>query len=321
MQLQQIQRPGNTPLTELGHLGLPNGNRIFAKREDALGSHYFRVYWHLLTQLMEEGKIDPKKHVLLENSSGTAAIAFAIMARQFSFDAAVALPRTTPEKKVQACRDAGAGVLFPEAGKESLYVAGTTELIVKLSRTKRPTDGKEYFHVNHSANRRTLSSMEPIAEEVMRDLPAGTGLDYFIAAIGNGTSLVGPGKPLQAAFPQMEIIGFESFNAPVAYVLKYGEEAFRNAYGQEPEYKLHSLSGTSAYGIDFPFLKENIGMLSNVALVRNGDWKDAQARLLELEGISAGPTSAAAVMVAEQSCRTVQGKNFLTIVYDSAELY
>jgi len=313
---------GGTPLLKLERMALPNGNRVFAKCElynRVSGSHYDRVYHHLITKMQEEGKIDPKSHVLLENSSGTAAIAFARMSRLFGFDATVVLPRTISQKKIQLCWEAGAEVLFPKEGKENLYVAGTLDTVLRLKGQNR-SDGKEYFYLNHSWNKRTLASMRPMAEEIISQLPEGERVDVFVPALGNGTSSIGPAIPLKQVFPDMQLIGFESFNAPVFYTLKYPGR-FEKVYNEKPEFKLHGLSGTSAFGIEFPFLIHNLELVDDIYLIKENEWKPMQKKIRETEGLGVGPTSAAGLLVVEKLASQVREKSFLVIFYDSAERY
>lgn len=313
---------GKTRLIELKGIQMPNSNRVFAKLEyenRISGSHYDRVYAALISQMQKEGKIDPKRHVLLENSSGNAAIALARIGKMMGYDVAVVLPRTISPKKIQLCREEGAEVIFPPQENEQKYVLSTTEVVLKLRGSKRE-DGKEYFFLNHSANRRTLASIAPMAEEIINDLPKGSNIDIFVPALGNGTTFAGVGKILKTTFPEIKIIGFESFDAPAVYTIKYPGR-FERVYGKKPEFKLHDLPGTSAWGIKFPFIEENLHLLDDIILVQGNEWREAQEKILRSCGFSVGPTSAAGILVAEKIAQKTSGKNFLVIFYDEADRY
>ena len=94
-------RIGNTPILKLS-LHLPYGNRIFVKEEfrNPTGSHYDRVYIHLLKEIEKEGKIVPGVTPLIETSSGNAGSSFAWLCRELGYQAEVIVPEGLDRKSV-----------------------------------------------------------------------------------------------------------------------------------------------------------------------------------------------------------------------------
>ena len=311
---------GVTRLVELPGI-LSNRNRLFVKMEcdnPLSGSHYDRVYLHLISTLQTEGKINPKTHILLENSSGNAALALAVIGKKFGYSVTLVRPPNIPPKKIELCRQLGAEVILSQT--QSQYVSGTLPLILGLKGTRRASDGKEYFFLNHSANKRTPDAMAPFAAEIIQDFPSGANLDYFVPALGNGTSSVLPARLLKARFPSMRLIGYESYDAPVVYEMKHPGR-FEALFKHPPKFEPHLLFGTSAFGVDFKFLREGLDIIDGIQLVHNNEWAPVQAQLESKFGYRVGPTSAAGVLVTQRISKDVENKNFLSIFYDSSSLY
>jgi len=169
--------------------------------------------------------------------------------------------------------------------------------------------------------------MHPIAWEIARDLK-GERLDCFVPALGNGVSAIGIGEALQGnlrdgtgPYPKISIIGFEAFEAPVVYRMKYGDAKFLEKYGVEPDFHPHKSPGVSAYGIDFRFLRKNLKMIDDIILVKGNVWPPAQARLRDLETLCVGPTTAMGLAAAEHLARKTEGNNYVIIGYDRWENY
>ena len=85
---------------------------------------------------------------------------------------------------------------------------------------------KDYFFLNHSMGNRspqsgeftnnevTLKALEAIAHEVKRKVKP----HYFIPAVGNGSSVLGPARALGG---RTKAVAFETFQSAVAHSLKH----------------------------------------------------------------------------------------------------
>lgn len=121
---------GRTHLVEIPQ-ALPNGNRLFVKLEyeNPTGSHYDRVYPHLL-YLLERTGVSPATHDLCETSSGNATVSFANVATRLGYRAVAFMPRELSRRRIAPTRAAGAQVILSRKGG-SAFVAGARDRMVE----------------------------------------------------------------------------------------------------------------------------------------------------------------------------------------------
>ncbi|MEJ2721065.1 MAG: pyridoxal-phosphate dependent enzyme, partial [bacterium] len=179
---------GHTPVYEITHIDIPNGNHVFAKEEHLnkpTGSHYDRVYVELLEDLEKSGAINPTDVALVETTSGNAGMAFAAAAKAVGYKATVIIPAGVSKRRIDAIEELGAEVI--QTPKE-LFVKGAVEELRRLltleSKRRKKAGKKPFFCPNHSRNLPTLEALAHIGEEVLDEAPAE--IDVFVAAVGNG---------------------------------------------------------------------------------------------------------------------------------------
>ena len=282
---------GNTPL-DLYSKEAPNGNRIWIKKEceNPYGSHYDRVYSALFKHHEKQGKIKPGDR-LLETTSGAAGVSFAGIGKELGYECIVALPGGGEKARERAILEQLSSedhLILTDSDK---YISGFTEFLKDYL-----PKNKDVHFLNHSMgkfnkklgvyknNEVTLKALEPIAKEVIKKQK----IDWFFPAIGNGSSVLGPGRVFQRknnfwyesarcimddAYLDIEfnrklmeeldhliirIVGFEPFQSAVAYDQKY-PGAYKAQFGIEPgTLSRHRLPGTSFQGIPFPHIKNSV---------------------------------------------------------------
>lgn len=201
---------------------------------------------------------------------------------------------------------------------------------------------REFNFLNHSMgsldresgqyanNEVTLHALEGVSQEVMDHI----GIDYFIPAIGNGSSVLGPGRIIT---DPKKIITFEHFQSGVAFELKY-PGIYKDRFSIDPgTLSRHKLPGTSYWGIDFPHLHAAIhnGIVDDVIFVSDVETdfeyhkltgrRDSEdllhwdMELSDREGL--GRSSRAGIVVAMELSKTVEDKNMIVIAYDKADRY
>ena len=289
---------GRTRLMRYGG-EVPNDNTIWIKREfdNLFGSHYDRVYLELFKHHEAEGNIKSGDKIL-ETSSGSAGVSFAGMGKKLGFDCYMALPAGGEKARERA-------ILEQLPDEEHLILTDADKYVNGFPRFLRRflVKNKDYFFINHSMgpnganNEQTLSALEGIANESFGELD---DIHYFIPAIGNGSSVLGPGRVFQhwngimygvlGTFMEegapynlpgfdlgkeaqsiedsrTKIIPFETFQAAVMYDLKHPGE-YENRFGIKPgSLSRHTLPGTSFQGIDFPHIRNSLELVDEVALV------------------------------------------------------
>jgi cysteine synthase len=346
---------GHTPVCEITHIEVPNGNKLFAKEEHLnkpTGSHYDRVYVELLEDFEKSGAISPKDVELVETTSGNAGMAFAAVARDLGYEATVIIPEGVSKTRLDAIEDQGAAVI--QTPKE-LFVKGAVDELRRLltleSKRRKAAGEKPFFCPNHSRNVLTVDALAHIGEEVLDEAPAE--IDVFVAAVGNGASLLGPGRVLKEY--GAEVIAWDPVQAPTAFEMRRPGE-YKSIFEIDPgELGLHAIYGTGVMGVKFPFLEEAIlgedvrpSIVSDVMLVADEkameafsalydrnvisskaldtalslpDLAAAQRLLAGVEKKSVGRSSAGSLAVALKLCETMENKNILLILYDRATYY
>jgi len=320
---------GNTPLVQ--YVGeVPNRNSIWIKREcdNPFGSHYDRVYLKLFRHYEEQERIKPEDGVF-ETTSGSAGVSFAGLGKALGYDCFVAMPaggEKAREKAIKKVLPSEDHLILTPAED---YVNAFPDFIRQFMKETG------YFFMNHSMGSRgrnnelTLSSLEGITRETLGEI----GVDYFIPAVGNGSSVLGPARVLPK---ESRVVPFETVQSAVAYDLKYpGEYELR--FGIKPgTLSRHQLPGTSYQGISFPHVNNSIELLDDVILI-SGVKMDEEYRSLTDRNDSQslphwddpniayhedlGRSSRAGLAVALEIAKRVSEKDLLIIGYDKIDRY
>lgn len=328
---------GPTPLIDLAEFGLPipNGNRILAKMElsctpnratDPLGgSHYYRVYPYLL-EILRQQRINPQEHALLEVSSGSAGEAFAYFAKRFGFEAHCVFPHEISETRRNLAAQHGATIHLPDPKIDGRGLPGASH---KFQRTlqEKHINGKRLWSPNHSQVIETLAPLATIPDEIESELRSRyqTGLDAFFAGVGNCCSLYAIGAILKYRRMLNRIIAFDPLESPAMFALKYPSR-YEAEVGPLPDFGPEGqarpripIPGLGGYGIDFPYLHASVDIVDEVKLLKNSEWQETHALLLEKTGLNVGRSSAASLMFALRMTGEVYNKTLLVVFYDAGE--
>src|SRR3989344_1658302 len=261
---------GNTPLVVIFvPEGDPRRNTIIAKLESEAkwGGHYDRVYPALFREYEINGRIVPGETRILENSTGNAGISTAAVGRFLGYnDVHLTLPAHTDKARIGAIEEHG-GIVHIVPGD---YVNAFPEFNKRYLREHRGT-----VHLNHSRGHRgdnnetTLKSLESIADEAfhqVRDLtPEHPTIDYYVGAVGNGSTVLGPGRKFREH--GTKVYGSEPSSSGVLFELLHPEEyerTFGIEYGSMP---VHDIYGMSYPGLDFPHLRNSVDIVEDSILV------------------------------------------------------
>ncbi|MFA6990247.1 MAG: pyridoxal-phosphate dependent enzyme [Candidatus Gastranaerophilaceae bacterium] len=321
--------------TRISIIQLENDNLLIQKHEsdNPTESHYDRVYGPLLYSLEKQGKII-LGDFLLETTSGNAGISFAWIAGKLGYQTAVFMPdrlMTTEPRIVELQHLTDLHLI--QSG--DTFLKACAEAMMEYRKQLRQIDpNKRIWSPNHSQNDTTTQALTSMIEEVNKQIPkAGLKqIDFFIAGIGNGSTIYGPGQRLKNLYPNTQVIGFEPFNAcPYfrQYKGKWGTIAPNLTRDQVTSnlYSGHQLLGTGSFGnIHFPFVQKAIteGIIDDICVVNEGpllpELQTQYNEPLPLEKRQ-GNTSLIARYIAEKMAKTIREKVFLTLVYDRADRY
>jgi len=252
---------GNTPLVELRRLS-PPGRTIYAKLEgqNPTGSVKDRV----ALAMVEDADLQPGQE-LLEPTSGNTGISLALVAKVKGLKLTCVMPaNATPERR--ALLELYGATIIDSPGE--LGSNGAVRMAQEIAE-----HNERYvmlFQYGNEANPR--AHYEGTGAEIARDLPR---VDAFVAGLGTGGTLMGTGRRLREAFPDVQIVAAEPLPG-------------------DPVMGLRSLED----GYVPPIL--DVSQLDRKLLVSNAEAAAAVRILLEREGLFAGVSSGAAVHVARR---------------------
>jgi cysteine synthase B len=252
---------GNTPLVELPRLS-PPGRTIYAKLEgqNPTGSIKDRV----ALAMVESADLKPGQQ-LLEPTSGNTGISLALVAKLKGLELTCVMPsNATPERR--ALLELYGASIIESPGNEGSNGA------VRLAQEIAAADDRYVmlFQYGNEANPR--AHYEGTGMEIARDLGR---VDAVVAGLGTGGTLMGTGRRLREAFPDIQVVAAEPLPG-------------------DPVMGLRSLED----GYVPPIL--DVSKLDRKLLVSNAEAAAAVRVLLEREGIFAGVSSGAVVHVARR---------------------
>lgn len=307
----------DTPLYEYVPSDDLQGCRIFIKAEynNPSRSHYDRVFLELFDRNV--AKYSDRK-CLVEVSSGNAAASVAWFCKCLHFDCRLFLPKPNeiPRGFVEHIQRQNPRARIINSHSESMYVAGAVN---SLRRQLNKESG--LWCINHSRQPATVAATRRIGEEVVAQLKQRNvrTLDYYIAACGNGSTVVGPAAALKDEYESVNVVAFETARAPVGFPVKYPNRTLERR-------DRHRLFGTGAYGVDFPFIKDAKyrfkDLVDDVILIED-DELDKAERLRFSIAPNVGMTSLVSLHLARRIIKDhgLRKKNFVLIFYDRGEKY
>lgn len=333
----------NTPLT-LYNGEVPNGNKIWIKREcDSLfGAHYDFPYLMLFKHYESTGEIKPGDNVF-ESTSGSAGVSCAGIAKALGYNPYIVVPPRGEKAREEAIINQGATLDF--TNDPNKYVNGFLEY-VKRFLVEKKRENTQMFFLNHSMgktkeelNETVLKGFERISTESISELEKlGLNIDYYVPGLGNGSTLVGPGRVFDKN--KTKIIGFEPFQSALVYSMLHPEE-YEKKYGIEPgtlpRHILPGLTFQEKGGKHVPTptytYAVKTGLIDDVVLLSD---KFMDKEYNEITGrkdtlllphwdkevySNVGRSTLGGISVCKKLAENVSDKNFLIIGYDHADRY
>jgi cysteine synthase B len=259
---------GNTPLVELPRVTADGGARIFAKLEDQnpTGSVKDRVALSMIEVAEANGELEPGRR-LLEPTSGNTGIALAMIGKVKGYPVTVVMPESSTPERIELLRMYGAQILFSPGNLGSNGA-------VAMARRLAEQDPGYYMPFQYANEANPAAHYCGTALEILDQIPGGQ-VDAFVAGLGTGGTLMGTGRRLREANPDVQIVAAEPLQG-------------------DPVMGLRSLED----GYTPPIL--DIRELDRKVLVSNTESVLALRKLLDLEGIFAGVSAGAALAVARR---------------------
>jgi cysteine synthase B len=292
MQPQNIPRRaldliGNTPLVELPQLSPKPGVRIFAKLEgqNPSGSIKDRIVLGMIEAAERRGDLEPGD-TIVEASSGNTAIALAMIGRQKGYQVRVCIPENVAPSisDVLDLYGVQVGWTRAEAGMEGA---------IQESRRAAEQDG--FYALGQFTDIENMEThYRTTGLEIVQALPR---VDLFVAGIGTAGTIMGVGRRLREASPNVKIVGVEP----------------------RPGDRVQGLRNIEAEGFVPPLL--DLAQLDGRFLVDSATAIQMAHRIVRMEGIQAGISAGAALHAALRAARDLDEGNVVVMFSDGGWKY
>jgi cysteine synthase B len=252
---------GNTPLVALRHLS-PAGRTIYAKLEgqNPTGSIKDRI----ALAMVDAAKLEPGQE-LLEPTSGNTGISLALVAKLRGYELTCVMPaNATPERRL-VLELYGATIVDSPANEGSNGA-------VRLAQELAAADERYVMLFQYANEMNPRAHYDGTGAEIVRDLDR---LDALVAGLGTGGTLMGTGRRVREAFPDVVVAAAEPLPG-------------------DPVMGLRSLED----GYVPPIL--DVSQLDRKLLVSNAEAVRGLRRLAREEGIFAGVSAGGVLHVAQK---------------------
>lgn len=293
---------GNSPLVKLNRV---TGGNVFAKIESRNPSFSVkdRIGANMIWDAEKSGRLTKGKE-LIEATSGNTGIALAFVAASKGYKLTLTMPSTMSLERRQLLKALGANLVLTEGpkgmggaiAKAQEIVASDPEKYVLLQQFENPANPQIHF--------------ETTGPEIWEATDGN--IDVFIAGVGTGGTITGVSRYIkQEKGKNIESIAVEPVDSPVISQKLKGDELKPGP---------HKIQGIGA-----GFIPGNLDLsvIDRAESVSNEEAIAMSHRLMKEEGILAGISSGAAVVVAKRLAETPEyaDKNIVVILPSSAERY
>lgn len=193
---------GATPLVELSHLNPNPRVRILAKLEgnNVGGSVKDRPALYMLTKAEEGGELIPEK-TILEPTSGNTGIALAMLGTARGYRVKLVMPACVSLERRAVLEAYGAELVLSPAEE-------ATDGAIRLAHRILGEEPDRYYMPNQYANpHNPLAHYETTAPEI--DRATDGCIDFFVAGMGTGGTLMGVSRYFREKKPAVGIVGVE----------------------------------------------------------------------------------------------------------------
>ncbi|HET8874300.1 MAG TPA: cysteine synthase family protein [Gaiellaceae bacterium] len=278
---------GRTPLVQLPRLAPRPSVRLYAKLEsqNPSGSIKDRVALAMIADAEASGELEPGRE-LLEPTSGNTGISLALIARLKGYRLTCVVPENVTEERLRLLRLYGAEII-PSPGEEGSNGA------VRLALEVAEREPRYYLPFQYGNEANPRAHYEGTGAEIVADLEH---VDVFVAGLGTGGTLMGAGRRLREAFPEVVVAAAEPLPGDSVMGLRSLED------GYVP-----------------PIL--DVSQLDRKVLVSNAEAVAGMRALLEEEGIFAGVSSGGVFHVARQLAEELDEGIVVAVLADGGWKY
>lgn len=193
---------GATPLLKLGD------KNIYAKLEyfNPLHSIKDRAALYMIKGALERGEIS-KGGTVIEPTSGNTGVGLSYIARSLGINAILVMPDNMSKERIAILKILGAEIVLTPASE------GMKGAIKKAHELKAQIPNS--FIPNQFENEdNPRAHIETTSKEIITDLGNITP-DYLVVTFGSGGTIMGLGKGLKEAYPELKVIAVEPEESPL----------------------------------------------------------------------------------------------------------
>ncbi len=288
---------GKTPLVKINKLTKEIDALVLAKLEffNPMSSVKDRIALAMVNAAEKKGLIK-EKSLIVEATSGNTGIGLAFVCAVRNYRLILTMPDTMTIERRKILKALGAEiVLTPGAHGMKGAINKANEICLENKDSFMPKQFENF--ANPEIHRQTT------AEEIWND--TGGKVDYFVAGVGTGGTIMGTAHGLKKHNPSVKIIAVEPFNSSVLS-------------GGQPG--VHKIQGIGAGFVPAILKRENI---DEIIRVKDEEAGNMTLRLMKEEGIFAGISSGAAMHAAIVIARRPEAKDKTIVVLlpDTGERY
>ena len=286
---------GNTPLVKLAKIN-DTKSTILAKVEALNPSGSIKdIMARYMIEIAEKKELLKSGSKIIEATSGNTGISFAMLATLKGYKFIAVMPEHMSKERRQMMQAFGAEiVLTPE--KEGFM--GTLKRVEQLAKENKDAWlPRQFDNPDNTAAHREITAKRILVE-------ARDKIDFFIAGVGTGGTLMGVAEALRKVYPDVKIVAVEPAESAVMS-------------GGKPS--SHLIQGI---GPGFVPGLVNMALIDEVIKITNDDAVNMTRRLIKEEGLMVGISSGANVLASlEIARRSGKNKTLVTILPDRGERY
>jgi cysteine synthase B len=284
-----LQAIGNTPLVELMNINKNRNVKILCKLEGCNpgGSVKDRPALYMISKAEERGELTRDK-VILEPTSGNTGIAIAMIGAAKGYKVDLCMPECVSTERRLILQGLGSEVFLTPA-KENIDGA-----IRKAHSLHEETPEKYYMPNQYENPDNVLAHFETTGPEIYQQ--TNGEVDYFVAGMGTGGTLMGTGSFLKSKKPAVRIIGVEPVMGHTIQGLKNMTESMVPGIYKQSK-------------------------LDEKRMVEDGEAFEMTRLLAQHEGIFVGTSSGAAVAVALKIASEIDHGTIVALLPDRGDRY
>lgn len=280
---------GFTPLIELKKVNLNSSVKIFSKLElfNPTGSLKDRMVKRIIEKAEERGELR-KGMTIVEASSGNAGISLCALSRAKGYNVRIYMPETKTIERRKMIKALGGELVLTSGDNPHSHIEAAEELV--------RNEPESYFYLNQNGNEENVwAHYYGTGEEILKDL--NFKIDYFVAGLGTGGTIMGAGMRLKKKFKDLKIVAVEP---------------------EKPISKIEGLLHRDGSYIP-PILKEEF--IDETIRVKDEDAIEGAKKIWEREGIFAGISSGAILFAALKIAERLKNGVIVTIFADNGDRY